>query len=157
MLEQIATFGFVGNYLPLQQLFAMIIGVIWFFIVSQYRFKYWVFGIVLVIAFQVSEMAAMGDSPLIIIDEFAVIPLIFLGIRLRKDITSLLLGIGGIGLFGLLDWLKPLGISYLELLPGGIVLDDMGAALLACGILWLIIYISNFYIGKDILPTHDSR
>ncbi|MFP4424538.1 MAG: phosphatidylglycerophosphatase A [Candidatus Woesearchaeota archaeon] len=140
MFDQIATFGYLGNIIPLQQVVAVVTGFFWWWFISRYRFKYWIVGLQLLLAFIVSELAGMGDSNLIILDEFVAMPLVFLGFSLRKDIRSVLIASGGIGLFGLFDWLKPLGISYLELLPGGIVLDDMGAAILACGLLWLILY-----------------
>lgn len=73
------------------------------------------------------------DPPEVILDEFACMPLVFVGLRLTS--TAWLLA--GFLLFRLLDITKPLGIRRLESLPFGIgiVADDLAAALIANGIL----------------------
>lgn len=73
------------------------------------------------------------DPPEVILDEFACMPLVFVGLRL----TSPGWLVAGFLLFRLLDITKPLGIRRLESLPLGIgvVADDLAAALLANGIL----------------------
>jgi len=73
------------------------------------------------------------DPQEVILDEFACMPLVFVGLRL----TSLPWVLAGFLLFRLLDITKPLGIRKLEGLPLGIgiVADDLAAALVANGIL----------------------
>lgn len=75
------------------------------------------------------------DPPEVILDEFACMPLVFVGLQL----TSAPWLLAGFLLFRLLDITKPLGIRRLESLPFGIgiVADDLAAALVACGILHL--------------------
>jgi phosphatidylglycerophosphatase A len=78
------------------------------------------------------------------LDEFVVMPLVFLGwhsgYTAHWPVWVVLAS--GFGLFRLFDILKPLGISRLQRLPGGwgIVVDDIAAALAACvtlqGIAW---------------------
>jgi phosphatidylglycerophosphatase A len=79
------------------------------------------------------------------LDEFVVMPLVFLGWHAgyarHWPIWAVLLL--GFGLFRFFDILKPLGISRLQKLPGGwgIVVDDVAAALAAGatlqGVAWL--------------------
>lgn len=73
------------------------------------------------------------DPPEVILDEFACMPLVFVGLRF----TSVAWLLAGFLLFRLLDIAKPLGIRRLESLPWGIgiVADDLAAALVANGIL----------------------
>jgi phosphatidylglycerophosphatase A len=82
-----------------------------------------------------------ADPGEVILDEFAAMPLCFLGwsdlLRAFPAWCALLLGFG---LFRFFDILKPLGIRRLQALPGGwgIVLDDTAAALAACVALHLL-------------------
>ncbi len=73
------------------------------------------------------------DPQEVILDEFACMPLVFVGLRLN----SLPWVLAGFLLFRLIDITKPFGIRKLERLPLGIgiVADDFAAALLANGIL----------------------
>ena len=82
------------------------------------------------------------DPQEVILDEFACMPLVFVGLRL----TSLPWMLAGFLLFRLLDITKPLGIRRLENLPLGIgiVADDLAAALVANGIL---------HVAQVFLPT----
>lgn len=75
------------------------------------------------------------DPSEVILDEFACMPLVFVGLR-SFDLGWVL---AGFLLFRLLDITKPFGIRRLESLPWGIgiVADDLVAALLANGILHL--------------------
>ncbi len=77
----------------------------------------------------------------VILDEFVVMPLCFLGWRglpaewVEHWPWAILLG--GFALFRLFDIAKPLGISRLQSLPGGwgVVADDFAAALASCATL----------------------
>ena len=75
------------------------------------------------------------------LDEFIVMPLVFLGAQGGNFAgwpPWAVLGLG-FGLFRLFDILKPFGIARLQRWPGGwgIVADDFAAALVACGALHL--------------------
>ncbi len=76
------------------------------------------------------------------LDEFIVMPLVFLGWQSASFTgwPSWAVLVVGLGLFRLFDILKPLGIARLQRWPGGwgIVADDFAAALVACGSLHLI-------------------
>ena len=81
------------------------------------------------------------DPGEVILDEFVVMPLVFLGWRFGPggvwpEWVGLL---AGFGLFRFYDILKPLGIRRLQSWPDGwgIVVDDIAAALAACATLHL--------------------
>ncbi len=77
----------------------------------------------------------------VVLDEFVVMPLCFLGWRLLPEAwvggAPWAVFIGGFLLFRLFDITKPLGIARLQELPGGwgVVADDVAAALAACATL----------------------
>lgn len=78
------------------------------------------------------------DPGCIILDEFAVIPLCFLGWpQLGTVLPAWAVFALGFALFRLLDILKPFGIRALQDLPGGwgVVADDFAAALGTCALL----------------------
>lgn len=86
-----------------------------------------------------------SDPGEIVLDEFVVVPLVFMGSRwafagVWPEWAVLL---AGFGLFRLFDILKPFGIARLQRWPGGwgVVADDFAAALAACatlhGIAWV--------------------
>lgn len=82
-----------------------------------------------------------SDPGEINLDEFIVMPLVYLGAESGYLVgwpPWAVLGLG-FGLFRLFDITKPLGISRLQRWPGGwgIVADDFMAALAACGTLHL--------------------
>lgn len=74
----------------------------------------------------------------VVLDEFVVIPLCFLGWTALPEtwVTNgpWAIFLGGFGLFRLFDITKPFGISRLQDLPGGwgVVADDVAAALATC-------------------------
>lgn len=75
------------------------------------------------------------DPGEVILDEFVVMPLCFLGWRaLPGPLPVWLVFLLGLGLFRLFDIVKPFGIRKLQDLPGGwgVVFDDVAAALAAC-------------------------
>jgi len=78
------------------------------------------------------------DPGEVILDEFIVMPLCFLGwhacVAVSCTTTTLL---AGFALFRLYDILKPFGIRRLQSFPGGwgVVIDDVAAALAACATL----------------------
>jgi phosphatidylglycerophosphatase A len=93
------------------------------------------------------------DPGEVVLDEFVVMPLCFLGwpAMLRHLPDAAWAGpwitlLAGFVVFRFFDILKPLGIAKLQTLPGGwgVVADDAAAALATCGTLhgaaWLIGY-----------------
>lgn len=83
------------------------------------------------------------DPGCVILDEFAVIPLCFLGWQELAAIvpSPWVIFVAGFALFRLLDIRKPFGIRALQELPGGwgVVADDFAAALGTCLLLHLMI------------------
>jgi len=78
------------------------------------------------------------DPGCIILDEFAVMPLCFLGWpQLAAVVPAWVVFTLGFALFRVLDIKKPLGINALQALPGGwgVVADDFAAALGTCALL----------------------
>jgi phosphatidylglycerophosphatase A len=83
------------------------------------------------------------DPGCIVLDEFAAMPLVFLGTDglVTPERLPVLL-FAGFALFRFFDILKPLGIRRLQDLPGGlgVLVDDLAAALAACGTLHALIW-----------------
>ena len=78
------------------------------------------------------------DPGEVILDEFAAMPLCFLGWPVLARLwPAWAVFIAGFLLFRLFDIAKPLGIRKLQDLPGGwgIVVDDVAAALAVCAVL----------------------
>lgn len=82
------------------------------------------------------------DPGEVVLDEFIAIPLCFLGwSALTRAWPVWAVALAGFALFRLFDILKPLGIRRLQALPGGwgVVVDDLAAALAACGALHALV------------------
>jgi phosphatidylglycerophosphatase A len=82
------------------------------------------------------------DPGEVVLDEFAVMPLCFLGwwgAPPPAGWPEWALWLAGFALFRLFDIWKPLGIKKLQHLPGGwgVVADDVAAALATCAALYL--------------------
>jgi phosphatidylglycerophosphatase A len=80
------------------------------------------------------------DPGEVILDEFVVMPLCFLGWRaLVGPLPPWAVFLTGLALFRFFDVLKPLGIRRLQDLPGGwgVVVDDVAAALATCAVMHL--------------------
>jgi len=82
------------------------------------------------------------DPGEIVLDEFVVMPLCFIGWPMIAAVlpgwaAPWLVYVAAFALFRLVDITKPLGITKLQDLPGGwgVVFDDVAAALAACGTL----------------------
>lgn len=83
------------------------------------------------------------DPGEVILDEFVAMPLCFLGwTALRGPWPDWVVFLAGLALFRLFDITKPLGIRRLQDLPAGwgVVVDDLAAALAACGTMHLLRY-----------------
>ena len=92
----------------------------------------------------------MRDPGMIILDEFVAIPWVFLGMNGPDGLIiqhgGLPVLLAGFGLFRLFDIFKPLGISKLQNLPGGLgcVIDDIAAAVVSCVALHLALYLLQY-------------
>ena len=88
----------------------------------------------------------MRDPGMIILDEIVAVPLVFFGMGGTGGLLEQYHGwpvlLAGFILFRIFDILKPLGISRLQNLPGGIgcVADDLAAAGVSCVCLHLLLY-----------------
>jgi phosphatidylglycerophosphatase A len=81
------------------------------------------------------------DPGEVILDEFVVMPLCFLGWPglVNQPLPKWAVFLAGLALFRFFDILKPLGIRRLQDLPGGwgVVADDVAAALATCVLMHL--------------------
>ena len=139
----IATLGPVGMKLPAPGTWGSVAGLLYFLVFFRYArweviFAWAVIAGYVAVAFCGEAEKRMGrkDPGQVILDEFIVMPLVFMGWRFGalgfcSDWTVLL---AGFALFRFYDILKPLGISRLQDWPGGwgVVVDDVAAALAAC-------------------------
>lgn len=144
----VATLGPIGRRLPAPGTWGSLVGMLFFYMCFRHArweviFAWTMLLSYIAVAFCGDAARRLGkiDPGEVILDEFVVIPLVFLGWRagfaagLSEGVTLL----AGFGLFRFFDILKPLGIARLQRWPGGwgIVVDDFAAALAACGTLHL--------------------
>ncbi len=140
-----ATLGPLGRKLPAPGTWGSLAGLLYFVVFFQRAsigaiLVASVIGAYLAVAFcgEAELRLRRKDPGAIVLDEFVVIPLCFLGWRSLLDVLpawGVLLA--GFLLFRFFDILKPLGIGRLQSLHGGwgVVADDIGAALAACATL----------------------
>lgn len=144
----VATLGPIGTRLPAPGTWGSLAGLIYFLLLFRHSrweviFAWSVVLGYLAVAFCGDAARRLGkkDPGEVILDEFAVMPLVFLGWRAGwfAGLPEWAAWIVGFGFFRLFDILKPLGISRLQRWPGGwgIVADDFAAALAACASLHL--------------------
>jgi phosphatidylglycerophosphatase A len=141
----LATLGPLGRRLPAPGTWGSAAGLLWFLLFFQRAG----IGLTLLVG-AVTAWLAIGlcgeaevrlrakDPGMIVLDEFVVIPLCFLGwTALVPAFPPWVIWLAGFALFRLFDIAKPLGIARLQHLPGGwgVVADDVGAALAACATL----------------------
>lgn len=144
----VATLGPLGTRLPAPGTWGALAGTGYFFLL--FRSVGWEVNLVwtalacyVAVAFCGDAARRLGqtDPGEVILDEFAVMPLVFLGWRAGAvaELPAWVALAAGFGLFRFFDILKPLGIDRLQRWPGGwgIVVDDCAAALAACGALHL--------------------
>ncbi len=138
----VATLGPLGARLPAPGTWGSLAGLLYFALL--FRDARWEVIFAWSVLLSYAAVAFCGDAARrlgkqdpgeVILDEFAVMPLVFLGWRAGyaahlPDWAALL---AGFALFRFYDILKPLGIARLQRWPGGwgIVADDFAAALAA--------------------------
>jgi len=144
----LATLGPVGMKLKAPGTWGSLAGLLYFTVFFRHvrwevNFAWSVVAAFIAVGLTGEAARRMGrtDPGEVILDEFVVMPLVFLGWRAGGANTwpEWVLLLSGFGLFRLYDILKPFGISRLQRWPGGwgIVADDFVAALAACGTLHL--------------------
>ena len=144
--EFVATLGSAGAHLPsgLATGFAFLAGLALFRFLHQRSPRAgWIVAVLLASAALVvtdaAESAPGADDSQIILDEFVAVPFLFLFYVPWRHPHALLSVVGAVIVFGTLDSLKPLFLQGLERLPGGfgVVLDDVGAAVVTSAVVWL--------------------
>ena len=144
----VATLGPLGSRLPAPGTWGSFAGVFYFCLFFwharwEVSFAWTVVLGYVAVAFCGDAARRMGktDPGEINLDEFIVMPLVFLGWRAGGLATWPAWAVlaAGFGFFRLYDIAKPFGIARLQRWPGGwgIVVDDFAAALVACGSLHL--------------------
>jgi phosphatidylglycerophosphatase A len=137
-----ATLGPIGRRLPAPGTWGSAAGLVYFTVLF---YPLGLFGYALLCAAGLYLAVALcgeaefrlgkKDPGEVILDEFAAMPLCFLGWpRLLPTLPVWGIMLAGFALFRLFDIAKPLGIRRLQDLPGGwgVVIDDVAAALAAC-------------------------
>ncbi|MBI2812655.1 MAG: phosphatidylglycerophosphatase A [Opitutae bacterium] len=144
----VATLGPIGRRLPAPGTWGSLAGLLYFMLL--FRHSRWEVIFAWSVLLSYAAVAFCGDAARrlgktdpgeVILDEFAVMPLVFLGWRASHaaQLPEWLVLFQGFVLFRFYDILKPLGIARLQRWPGGwgIVADDFAAALAACATLQL--------------------
>lgn len=139
----VATLGPLGQKLPAPGTWGSAAGLLYFWLLFRHSrweviFAWSVLASYVAVAFcgDAARRLNKKDPGEVILDEFAVIPLVFLGWQPGwfAGLPAYTTLVAGFALFRLFDILKPFGISRLQRWPGGwgIVADDFAAALAAC-------------------------
>lgn len=144
----VATLGPLGQRLPAPGTWGSLAGLLYTLLLFRRlswaeTLVYTLIASYLAVAFTGEAAKRMGrkDPGEVILDEFVVMPLVFIG--WHSGFTAHLpewgVALAGFGLFRFYDIVKPLGIHRLQSWPGGwgIVVDDFVAALAACATLHL--------------------
>lgn len=148
LVNAVATLGPLGSRLPAPGTWGSVAGLLFYLLFFQ-RLPLAAYlvacacGLVLAVLFCGEAELRLGkrDPGMIILDEFVVMPLCFLGAHAVLRVWPLwAMCLAGFALFRFFDILKPLGISRLQRLPAGwgVVADDLAAALAACLALHLL-------------------
>lgn len=144
----VATLGPLGRRLPAPGTWGSLAGLLYTLLLFRRlswaeTLVYTLIASYMAVAFTGEAARRLGkkDPGEIILDEFVVIPLVFLGWRAGSAAhwPEWLVALTGFALFRLYDITKWLGIRRLQSWPGGwgIVVDDFVAALAACATLHL--------------------
>ena len=141
----VATVGGVGNIKFAPGTFGSLVGTAFYALVASRLGFLPSIGLITVLflvgwVFCDDSERRMGktDPGCIVWDEFAAMPLVFLGVTPPDGrLGFAILLAAGFALFRFFDILKPLGIAKLQRRPGGlgIMVDDTAAAIASCAIL----------------------
>ncbi|MSU46914.1 MAG: phosphatidylglycerophosphatase A [Lacunisphaera sp.] len=144
----VTTLGPLGRKLPAPGTWGSLAGLLYFLVL--FRHARWEVTVVWTALAGYGAVAFCGDAARrlgktdpseVILDEFVVMPLVFLGWRAGwlAALPDWAVLLTGFALFRFYDILKPLGIARLQRWPGGwgIVADDFAAALVTCATLHL--------------------
>jgi len=150
----LATLGPIGKKLPAPGTFGSLAGLIVFGILTATQMGddpmtiHCSFAILAFLSVpicgQAERILAKEDPQEVVLDEFVAQPLVFIGTPLNffsdSILPSLLILALGFVLFRFFDILKPIGISRLQKLSGGlgVVADDIAAASVAGLCLWCL-------------------
>lgn len=151
-----STLGPLGTKLPAPGTWGSLAGV--FYTLVFFGRIGWVPTLLITVALSYAAVGLTGEAARrmgksdpgeVNLDEFIVMPLVFLGWQsgpLAAWPPWAVLGVG-FGFFRLFDILKPFGIARLQRWPGGwgIVADDFAAALVACGSLHLAAWLWTWW------------
>jgi phosphatidylglycerophosphatase A len=144
----IATLGPVGMKLPAPGTWGSLAGLLYFTVffyplglVSTLLVTAVALYVAVAFTGEAAERMGRKDPGEVILDEFVVMPLCFLGWHAfaRAGWPNWAILLAGFALFRFYDILKPLGIKRLQSWPAGwgIVVDDVAAALATCATLHL--------------------
>src|ERR1035437_1738461 len=139
----VATLGPLGMKLPAPGTWGSLAGLLYTLLFFRHlgwaeTVVYTLLACYLAVGFCGEAARRMGriDPGEVNLDEFVVMPLVFLGWHsgFTGHLPEWVVALAGFGLFRFYDILKPLGINRLQSWPGGwgIVVDDVAAALAAC-------------------------
>lgn len=156
VVVNVATLGPVGNIKTAPGTWGSLAGIIWFSVafwnlnyLGTLLFSLLSLYIAVQICWEAELRLGLRDPGKIVLDEFVVIPLCFIGSKplLHTGIGWVVL-LAGFLFFRLFDVLKPFGIKRLQDLPGGVgvVADDLAAAVLTSIALHVLAVIA-FYAG----------
>lgn len=153
LVVNLATLGPLGRNLPAPGTWGSAAGI--FYTLVFFRTLPWPTTLVLTVFFSWVAVAICGeaerrlgksDPGCVVLDEFVVMPLVFLGARWAFGgfWPEWLILLTGFALFRLFDILKPFGIARLQRWPGGwgVVADDFAAALAAGAVLHGIAFLA---------------
>ncbi|MBT3637777.1 MAG: phosphatidylglycerophosphatase A [Opitutae bacterium] len=154
LIVGLATLGPIGKKLPAPGTFGSLTGLAVFGILMATQMSdnsmtiHCGFAILALLSIpicgQAERILDKEDPQEVILDEFVAQPLVFIGTPLSfgqdSILPSLLMLACGFALFRFFDILKPIGISRLQKLPGGlgVVADDVAAAGAAGLCLWCV-------------------
>lgn len=147
----LATLGPLGQRMPAPGTWGALAGTL-YFMAAFTRLSWWeVVGVTTLVS--LVAVAVCGEAEVrlgrsdpgeVILDEFVVMPLCFLGWQgLVRFWAPWAVLAAGFALFRFFDILKPLGIKRTQELPGGwgVVVDDVVAALAACVSLHALVHL----------------
>jgi phosphatidylglycerophosphatase A len=149
VLVPIATLGPVGRKLPAPGTWGSLAGLLYFRVFFSHASLLENLAASAMAAIVAAFICGVAEVRLgktdpgeVILDEVVAMPLCFLGWPMlvnRWPIWAVLLA--GFALFRLFDIWKPLGIHQLQRVRGGwgVVIDDTAAALVACGVLHILV------------------